>query len=182
MIRYFLPLIAFSGLVALMMFGLGNDPRHVPSPFVGKPAPTFTLPRLYKEGETVSPEDMKGKVWILNVWASWCVSCRAEHEIVTRFVEKTGVSVLGLNYKDYGTEDYGSAAKSWLTQFEDPYSDIAVDVTGLTGIDWGVYGVPESFVIDKKGIIRRKFTGPISEEDVTETLTPLIHELRREGA
>ncbi len=180
MSRYLIPLVAFLALVVLLYKGLYLDSRVIPSPLVGKPAPAFTLPQLYKEG-TVSPEDMRGKVWVLNVWASWCVSCRAEHKVVTDFVNKYNVDVLGLNYKDYGTEDYGSKAKQWLVQFGNPYSKIAVDQTGRTGIDWGVYGVPESFVIDKKGIIRYKFTGPLKQNDVDETLAPLVIKLREEG-
>ncbi len=181
MIRYLLPLVIFLALVGLLWKGLSLDPRNIPSPLVGKPAPAFTLPQLYKEG-TVSPDDLKGKVWVLNVWASWCVSCRAEHRVVTDFINKSGVDVLGLNYKDFGTEEYGNAAKQWLVQFGNPYSKIAVDATGRTGIDWGVYGVPESFVIDKKGIIRHKFTGPLDDKEVEEILTPLIEKLRLESS
>jgi cytochrome c biogenesis protein CcmG/thiol:disulfide interchange protein DsbE len=182
MIRYLLPLVGFIGLVLLLMFGLGNDPRYVPSPLVDKPAPAFSLPRLYQEDQKVSTENMKGHVWMLNVWASWCVSCRAEHEVVTDFVKQTGTKVLGLNYKDYGTEEYGNNAKGWLQQFGNPYSDIAVDTRGRTGIDWGVYGVPESFVVDKKGIIRHKFTGPLTAKDMTEILIPLINTLQAESS
>lgn len=182
MTRYVLPLVIFLGLVGLLWVGLGINPRIVPSPLIDKPAPHFDLPQLYVEGENITPADLKGKVWVLNVWASWCVSCRAEHEVVTRFVEKTGLDVLGLNYKDYGTEDYGSAAKQWLAQFGNPYSKIAVDTDGRAGIDWGVYGVPESFVVDKQGLIRYKFTGPLTELDVQRTLLPLIDKLKSEGA
>jgi cytochrome c biogenesis protein CcmG/thiol:disulfide interchange protein DsbE len=177
-----LPAVLFVLLVGLLWWGLGNDPREIPSPFINKAAPQFTLPQLYEPEKTASPADLKGKVWILNVWASWCVSCRAEHEVVSNFVKKSGVDVLGLNYKDFGTEDYGDAAKQWLQQFGNPYSVIAVDASGRTGIDWGVYGVPESFVVDKKGIIRHKFTGPIKQKDVDEILDPLIKKLRAEGA
>lgn len=182
MIRYAVPLVIFIALVGLLYVGLGINPRIVPSPLIDKPAPHFDLPQLYVENETISPEDLKGKVWVLNVWASWCVSCRAEHEVVNNFVKTTGLDVLGLNYKDYGTEDYGAAAKAWLKQFGNPYSKIAVDASGRAGIDWGVYGVPESFVIDKKGLIRHKFTGPITEQDVQETLIPLINKLNAEDA
>ena len=182
MSRYLIPLIIFLALVGLLWKGLSINPRDIPSPLVGKPAPAFTLPQLYDEDKTVSPDDLKGKVWILNVWASWCVSCRAEHKVVTEFVNKDGIDVLGLNYKDYGTEEYGSAAKQWLAQFGNPYSKIAVDKTGRVGIDWGVYGVPESFVIDKKGIIRYKFTGPLKAEDIKNILIPLITTLRSENS
>jgi cytochrome c biogenesis protein CcmG/thiol:disulfide interchange protein DsbE len=181
MIRYLLPLGAFLLLTGLLLFGLNNDPTYVPSPLVGKPAPAFKLPRLYQKDKMVSTDDMKGDVWVLNVWASWCVSCRAEHEVVTHFVKQSGIKVLGLNYKDYGTEDYGVNAKAWLQRFGNPYSDIAVDTSGRTGIDWGVYGVPESFVVDKKGMIRHKFTGPLTEKIVSETLVPLVKKLQAES-
>lgn len=176
MLRYFLPLGAFVVLVALLWVGLGINPREVPSPFIGKPAPAFELPRLYAEGESISEKDMLGKVWVLNVWASWCVSCRAEHEVVSRFAKRDQVEFIGLNYKDESPD-----AKAWLKQFGNPYAVVAVDLDGRTGIDWGVYGVPESFVVDKKGIIRHKFTGPIDEVSVTETLRPLIKKLREES-
>lgn len=175
-----IPFVVFVGLVVLLWMGLSIDPRNVPSPLIGKPAPAFTLPQLYKEG-TVSPDDLKGKVWVLNVWASWCISCRAEHKVVTEFIKTHDVDVLGLNYKDYGTEEYGDAAKGWLTRYGNPYSKIAVDADGRVGIDWGVYGVPESFVVDKKGIIRYKFTGPLKSQDIEEILLPLIKKLRAEG-
>ncbi len=181
MSRYLIlvPFVIFLALAGLLWMGLSIDPRHVPSPLIGKPAPAFNLPQLYKEGK-VSPQDLKGKVWVLNVWASWCVSCRAEHEVVTEFVKKYKVDVLGLNYKDYATEEYGDAAKQWLARYGNPYSKIAVDTDGRVGIDWGVYGVPESFVIDQKGVIRYKFTGPLKTQDVEETLAPLIQRLRAE--
>lgn len=172
-----LPLIFFALLVALLWFGLGNDPRTIPSPLVGKPAPAFELPKLYKAGENASPEELKGKVWLLNVFASWCVSCRAEHEVVTNFIRNHKVDVLGLNYKDEDAD-----AKRWLAQFGNPYAVIAVDITGRTGMDWGVYGVPETFVMDKQGIIRHKFTGPLTEDIVQQELVPLINTLQAENA
>lgn len=175
MIRY-LPLGAFVILLALLYFGLGNDPRNIPSPLVGKAVPTFSLPQLYDSSKKAAPEAMKGKVWMLNVWASWCVSCRAEHAVVSQFVKDSQLEVMGLNYKDESPD-----AKAWLGQFGNPYSVIAVDVDGRVGIDWGVYGVPESYLIDKKGIIRHKFTGPISQKIVVDTLNPLLEKLRAEA-
>ena len=177
MMKYFLPLGGFILLCGLLFFGLGNDPKKVPSPFIGKPAPAFDLPRLYVEGETLAPQDMQGKVWILNVWASWCVACRAEHGVITKLINDTGIEVIGLNYKDENGD-----AKRWLTQFGNPYYAIAVDMDGRTGIDWGVYGVPETFVIDKKGIVRLKHIGPVTEEDLSKELIPLIETLRGESA
>lgn len=179
--NYFIPLIGFAALVALMLFGLKNDPKLIPSPFIGQPAPDFELPRLYKEGETISVAEMKGKVWVLNLWASWCVSCRAEHRVLTKFINKEKVPTVGLNYKDYGTEDYGNAARQWLATLGNPYYAVAVDTKGMAGIDWGVVGVPETFVMDKKGIVRYKFTGPVHQQAVDEILVPLVHQLRKEA-
>ena len=178
--KFFIPLIAFVALAALMLFGLNNDPKLIPSPFIGKPAPSFSLPRLYKPNEKIGVKDMEGKVWVLNVWASWCVSCRAEHKVLSRLIAITKVPTIGLNYKDFGTQDYGDDAISWLGALGNPYYAVAVDTKGMVGIDWGVVGVPETFVIDKKGIVRYKFTGPVYNQAVDETLIPLIDKLRKE--
>ena len=179
---YLLPLIFLLLLVVLLYRGFSLDSRNIPSPFIGKTAPAFDLPRLYQSNERISVDKMKGQVWVLNVFASWCVSCRAEHKVMTRFIREHKVPTIGLNYKDYGTEDYGKDILSWLAQLGNPYTYIAVDKEGRTGIDWGVYGVPESFVVDKKGIIRYKFTGPVSQKAVVEILVPLILKLREESA
>ncbi len=178
--KFFIPLAAFGVLIALLLFGLNNDPKAIPSPFVGKPAPAFTLPRLYKPEQTISTEDMKGQVWVLNLWASWCVSCRAEHKVLSRLIAVKKVPTIGLNYKDYGTEDYGEEALQWLATLGNPYYAVAVDTKGMAGIDWGVVGVPETFVMDKKGIVRYKFTGPVHDGAVEEILIPLIDKLRKE--
>ena len=162
------------------MFGLSNDPKAIPSPFVGKPAPEFELPRLYKPDQTISVKEMKGKVWVLNLWASWCVSCRAEHKVLSRLIAAKKVPTMGLNCKDYGTEDYGDEAVRWLAALGNPYYAVAVDTKGMAGIDWGVVGVPETFVMDKKGIVRYKFTGPVHDAAVEEILIPLIDKLRKE--
>lgn len=176
MIRY-LPIVAFVILLALLGFGLTNDPRDIPSPLVGKPVPEFSLPTLYQPETKVSPDDMKGKVWMLNVFASWCVSCRAEHATVSQFVKESGLEVIGLNYKDEPAD-----AKAWLAEHGNPYKVIAVDYDGRVGIDWGVYGVPESYLIDKKGNIRHKFTGPITPQIVDETLRPMLKQLGAEAS
>ncbi len=178
--KFFIPLIAFAALIGLMLFGLNNDPKSIPSPFIGQPAPQFELPRLFKPEQTVSVDEMKGKVWVLNLWASWCVSCRAEHAVLTKLINKEKIPTIGLNYKDYGTEDYGEEALQWLATLGNPYYAVAVDTKGMAGIDWGVVGVPETFLIDKKGIVRYKFTGPVYQEAVDETLVPLIAKLRKE--
>ncbi len=177
MIKYFLPLGLFIALAALLAVGLKLDPKEVPSPFIGKSAPGFELPRLYEQDTNISPTDMQGKVWALNVWASWCVSCRAEHAVITRLIEQTDIEIIGLNYKDEGSE-----AKRWLRQFGNPYYAIAVDLEGRTGIDWGVYGVPETFIIDKGGKIRLKHIGPVTDQDLKEEIIPLIGQLRKESA
>ena len=170
-----IPLGIFSVLIVFLAVGLGLKPREVPSPFIGKPVPEFSLPELMDEGKVIAPEALKGKVWMLNVFASWCVSCRAEHDVLTRFINSEKVPVLGLNYKDEPKD-----AKEWLAELGNPYQHIAVDYKGQVGIDLGVYGVPETFVIDKKGIIRHKSTGPVFDETVRNDLLPLILKLREE--
>lgn len=179
--KFFIPLVAFMALVGLMLFGLKNDPKTIPSPFIGQEAPKFVLPKLYKPEENITAQEMKGEVWVLNLWASWCVSCRAEHKVLSRLIDKMKVPTIGLNYKDYGTEDYGDEALGWLAQYGNPYTAVAVDTKGSAGLDWGVVGVPETFVIDKKGIVRYKFTGPVYDKAVEDILVPLITGLRKEG-
>jgi len=178
--KYFIPLIAFVALIGLMLFGLKNDPKIIPSPFIGQEAPGFALPKLYKPEEMVTTKQMKGQVWVLNLWASWCVSCRAEHKVLSRLIEKMQVPTIGLNYKDYGTEEYGQEALAWLAKYGNPYQSVAVDTEGTAGLDWGVVGVPETFIVDKKGIVRYKFTGPVDNKAVDKILVPLIAELRKE--
>lgn len=175
--RYLAPLGIFIVLVIFLSIGLKLDPREVPSPLIGKPAPSFTLPSLTQADQTVSPEDFRGKVWLLNVWASWCVSCRAEHPVVNELARTGEVIIVGLDYKD-GLEE----GIEWLRQRGDPYIASAYDEDGRAGIDWGVYGVPETFVIDKRGIVRYKHTGPLTMKDVTDTLLPLVQELKKEPA
>lgn len=178
--KYFIPLIAFFALVALLLFGLTNDPKLIPSPFVGHPAPDFKLPKLYKPDETISAKEMEGQVWILNIWASWCAPCRDEHKVLSHLISREKVPTIGMNYKDYGTEDYGDEALQWLATLGNPFAAVAVDSKGDAGIDWGVVGVPETFVMDKKGIVRYKFTGPIYPSAVDDILIPLIEKLRKE--
>ena len=173
--RYLVPLAIFIVIVGFLAVGLKNDPKRVPSPLVGKPAPHFELATLYDPNEKITPEQLRGTVWLLNVWASWCVSCRAEHQVVKRFAQLDLAPVYGLNYKDE-EED----AKAWLGALGNPYAASLVDRSGNTGIDWGVYGVPETFVIDKKGIIRDKVIGPVTDEIVKDRLVPLITRLKKE--
>jgi cytochrome c biogenesis protein CcmG/thiol:disulfide interchange protein DsbE len=172
--RFLLPLGIFVALVLFLGIGLRLNPREVPSPFIGKPAPAFSLAQLNDADKTIAPQDMLGKVWLLNVWASWCVSCRQEHPVLMDFSAKSIVPIIGLNYKD-GRED----GIGWLRQFGNPYQLSAFDAKGKVGIDYGVYGVPETFVIDKRGVIRYKHIGPVTPEVIAEKLLPLIKELNR---
>ncbi len=175
--RYLLPLGLFVGLVVLLGVGLKLDPREVPSPLIDKPAPAFSLPRLHQPAQTVGPADFKGRVWLLNVWASWCVSCRAEHPVLNQLARTGAVPLLGLNYKDQ-RED----ALQWLRERGDPYTVNAFDADGRVGIDWGVYGVPETFLIDKRGMIRYKHTGPLTPKVVQDEILPLVRKLNGEPA
>ena len=176
--RHVAPLLIFLMLVVLLGAGLTLNPQEIPSPFIGKPAPVFSLPRLDEPATAISSADMKGKVWLLNVWASWCTSCRAEHEVIKQLANSPeAIPVIGLNYKDEPTE-----ALAWLRRFGDPYFTSAIDRRGQVGIDWGVYGVPETFVIDKKGIVRHKQTGPVTERSLNETIIPLLRQLKAETA
>ncbi|OJU89892.1 MAG: thiol:disulfide interchange protein [Burkholderiales bacterium 66-5] len=167
------PLAVFLVLVAFLGIGLTLNPRELPSPLVDKPLPQFSLPQLSEPQKAFAPADMKGKVWMLNVWASWCVACRVEHPVLVE-LSKTDKSVLiyGLNYKDR-RED----ALQWLTRFGNPYAESISDTQGLVGIDLGVYGVPETFIIDKQGVIRHKQIGPITPEVLQDTILPLMRKL-----
>lgn len=174
--RTLIPLFAFLILAVFLGIGLTKDPRKLPSPFIGKAAPAFTLPQLHNLNKIFSPKEMLGKVWILNVWASWCVSCRAEHEVLNQLINNNTVNLIGLNYKDEVAD-----ARRWLGRYGNPYKVSISDVEGIAGIEWGVYGVPETFVIDKKGIVRLKHTGPVTNKDVTEEIIPLIKLLENEA-
>ncbi|NEX61581.1 DsbE family thiol:disulfide interchange protein [Noviherbaspirillum galbum] len=171
--RFLLPLGVFLGLLLLLAVGLRLNPREIPSPFIGKPAPAFRLEQLHAAGKTISAADMAGQVWMLNVWASWCSSCRVEHPALLKFARTNAIPVLGLNYKD--TREEGM---KWLEEQGNPYLVSAFDKEGRVGIDYGVYGVPETFVIDKKGVIRMKFTGPLTDDTIRGKLLPLIEELK----
>ena len=174
-IKFLIPLLAFVLLVILLAVGLSNDPRKVPSPLVGKAAPDFELPRLTDPSVKFSPQSLKGKVWLLNVWASWCSGCRVEHPVLNELAKQNIVSIIGFDYKDTNAD-----AKNWLNKLGNPYRLVVTDQKGLVGFDYGVYGVPETFFIDKKGIIRYKHIGPISYKDLTEIVIPLIMELKAE--
>lgn len=177
MIRYALPLGIFVVLVTFLGVGLKLDPREVPSPLVGKPAPDFVLPRLHDLDREIALRDMQGKVWLLNVWASWCVACRQEHPLMVELARSGEVEIVGLNYKDEV-----DVALQWLARYGDPYTVSAFDQEGRVGIDWGVYGVPETFVIDPQGVVRYKHIGPVDPEVLNQTILPLVRELRGEQA
>ena len=169
--RFYLPLGLCVLLLLLLLAGLGSNPSVVPSPLIGKPAPDFELPHLQDPASNLSPHDLRGQVWVLNVWASWCTACIEEHPQIMRHL-KDEVMLVGLNYKD---DDV--AARQWLQRWGNPYALSATDRDGRAGIDWGVYGVPETFVIDKNGIIRYKHIGPLTDTDITTTIVPLVRRL-----
>ncbi len=176
MARYLVPLGIFIVLAIFLGIGLTRDPKLVPSPLIGKPAPAFTLPRLYEPEKNFSNEDLAGKVSLLNVWASWCAACRSEHPFLMQLAGKNIITIYGLNYKDERDD-----AIRWLAQYGgNPYTVIGHDLNGRTGMDWGVYGVPETFVIDKKGVIRYKHVGPLQPEVWNSTLLPIIQKLQAE--
>ena len=171
--RYLLPLALFLVLAGFLAVGLSLDPREVPSPLVGKPAPAFQAATLARPDTTLKRDDLLGKVWLLNVWASWCGACRDEHPVLVAYVRRGGgVPVYGLNYKDKREDGLG-----WLQKFGNPYTDSLFDPEGRIGIDYGVYGVPETFVIDKAGVIRYKHIGPLTPEVLRDKLEPLLRKL-----
>ena len=175
--QFVLPLALFGVLLVFLLRGLSLDPREVPSPLIGKPAPAFSLPRLDDPAKKLGREDLLGKVWLLNVWASWCVACREEHPILVEFSRRKVVPIYGLNYKDGRAE-----AQRWLANFGDPYTVSISDSDGRVGIDFGVYGVPETFVIDKAGTVRFKQIGPVTPDALRDKIEPLIKQLQAENA
>jgi cytochrome c biogenesis protein CcmG/thiol:disulfide interchange protein DsbE len=172
--KFLLPLGIFILLVGFLAVGLKLDPREVPSPLVGKQAPAFELPVLQQPEKRFAPGDMRGKVWLLNVWASWCVSCREEHPVLVSLSKRGVMPILGLNYKDRGDE-----ANAWLKQFGNPYDLSVVDADGRIGIDYGVYGVPETYLIDGEGVIRYKQIGPVTAEILEQKILPLALALKK---
>ena len=178
--KYLLPIAIFIGMVAifglvLYQIGQGRNIQEVPSPLIGKSVPQFELPLLLKPDQIFTSEQLKGKVSLVNVWASWCVSCRYEHELLMS-MSRSGLSIIGINYKDERAD-----ALKWLRDWGDPYEAIVYDYDGRAAIDWGVYGTPETFLIDQKGVIRYKHTGPISEESLRDKIFPLVRELNQTG-
>jgi cytochrome c biogenesis protein CcmG, thiol:disulfide interchange protein DsbE len=172
--RWSIPLAIFAVLVGFLWVGLGRDPSLVPSPLIGKPTPAFRLARLHQPTEWLQVDDLKGKVWLLNVWASWCVSCRDEHPLLLQLAKANLLPVYGLDYKDKSDQ-----ALAWLAQNGDPYTASIMDPDGRVGIDYGVYGVPETFLIDKAGIVRYKHVGPLNAQALKEKILPLARELQK---
>jgi cytochrome c biogenesis protein CcmG/thiol:disulfide interchange protein DsbE len=172
--KAFIPLAIFLVLVGFLVAGLGRDPKELPSQFINKPAPLFSATQLLAPAgaPAFSPADMKGKVWILNVFASWCVACQVEHPVLMQMAKDGQFVLVGLNYKDK-PED----ALKWLSKHGNPYQLIATDPDGRIGIDYGVYGVPESYIIDKNGTIRDKIIGPITENILTDRVLPRLKEI-----
>lgn len=172
--KFLIPFLLFVVLVGFLAVGLTRDPREIPSPLLNKPAPAFRIAQLAEPDKTFSPEDLRGQVWVLNVWASWCVACREEHPLLVDFSKSKLAPLIGLDYKD-PRED----ALAMLRREGNPYEFSAYDANGKVGIDYGVYGVPETYVIDKQGIIRYKHIGPITREALNNKIVPLINELKK---
>lgn len=171
--KFLIPLLLFMVLVGFLAVGLNRDPQEIPSPLVGKQAPVFELPQLADPKKNFSPESMKGQLWILNVWASWCVACREEHPVLVELGKLQVAPIIGLDYKDK-RED----AMTMLALQGNPYLLSAFDANGRVGIDYGVYGVPETYVIDKAGVIRFKHIGPITMAVLNQKILPLLGELK----
>lgn len=171
-LKFLIPLALFGVLAWFLGAGLKLDPREVPSPLIGKPAPAFSLTRLDDPAATLAREDLLGKVWMLNVWASWCVACRQEHPALVEFARRKLVPVYGLNYKD-GRAD----GLAWLSRLGNPYETSVFDADGRVGIDYGVYGVPETFIIDRQGVVRFKHIGPLTPEVIRDRIEPLLKSL-----
>jgi cytochrome c biogenesis protein CcmG/thiol:disulfide interchange protein DsbE len=165
--------VIFAVVVGFLAVGLTLNPREIPSPLVGKPAPDFSLPQLYDQEKVFSSKELAGNVWLLNFWASWCSGCKTEHPVLMRIAESGEVPIYGMDYKDQREE-----AITWLRQWGNPYPVIAMDQSGRVGIDYGVYGVPETYVIDKQGMIRYKHIGPLDDETVAKKILPLVKELQ----
>ncbi len=171
--KRFLPLAVFLVLVLFLAIGLNLNPREVPSPLIGKAAPSFRLPQLQEPAQSLALDDLKGKVWLLNVWASWCAACLDEHPLMVEFSKQNVLPIYGLNYKDK-RED----ALKWLDKHGNPYALSIQDADGRVGIDYGVYGVPETYLIDRNGIIRYKRIGPVTPEIIQEKILPLARQLQ----
>jgi cytochrome c biogenesis protein CcmG, thiol:disulfide interchange protein DsbE len=171
-LKFLIPLALFIALAVMFYIGLGKDPRKLPSPLIDKPAPAFAAPQLADASKQVAHTDFKGDVWLFNVWASWCASCRVEHPLLNELAKQNIVKIVGLNYKDKRDD-----AQAWLTRFGNPYAVSVHDLDGRIGINYGVYGAPETFLIDKTGVVRWKHIGPLSPDAIEKELIPLVKQL-----
>jgi cytochrome c biogenesis protein CcmG/thiol:disulfide interchange protein DsbE len=174
MLRYLIPLGIFLVLVIFFAVGLQLDPREVPSPLIDKPAPAFEVAQLHRPEARIGTDQLRGQVWLLNVWASWCFACRSEHPHLVELSRQKLVPIYGLNYKDERAD-----ALRWLQQFGDPYTVSAHDLDGRVGLDYGVYGVPETFLIDRDGVIRHKHIGPLNPDIINNTIMPMVRQLQQ---
>ncbi len=174
MTKYIIPLVIFIVLVVFLAIGLGRDPREVPSPLINKAAPAFELPELANPTSKFSAQEMRGQVWLLNVWASWCIACREEHPMLLELARQRAIPIYGLNYKDQRND-----ALAWLRELGDPYLLSVSDLDGRVGIDYGVYGAPETFLIDREGVIRFKHIGPITPAVWEREFLPRIGQLNK---
>jgi len=173
--RFLIPFGLFIVVVGFLAVGLTLNPRELPSPLVGKMAPEFSLPQLHDQEKVILSNDLKGQVWLLNFWASWCGGCKDEHPVLIRLAQSGAVPIYGMDYKDERRE-----ALAWLKEWGNPYSIVAVDQLGRVGINFGVYGVPETYVIDKAGVIRYKQIGPLREDILEKKILPLVKELQNQ--
>ncbi|MCG7910137.1 MAG: DsbE family thiol:disulfide interchange protein [Candidatus Thiodiazotropha taylori] len=176
-LRYSVPLIVFGIIAAFLYKGLGMNPREIPSPLIGKSIPEFSLPSVESAQTMINDQNLKGKIYLLNVWATWCVSCRAEHDTLVHLARSGKVEIVGLNWKDERVK-----AQAWLQQLGDPYTVNIFDKKGRTAIDLGVYGAPETFLVDADGIIHYKHAGPLTLGVFNETLLPMINDLKAKGS
>ena len=189
--KFLIPLGLFLGLVVFLAVGLKLDPREIPSPLVNKPAPAFSLPTLAGDA-TFSPKDMLGQVWMFNVWATWCVACREEHPVLVAFAQKNSLPIVGLSYKEIQPQDPAAKASDdvklqvarerslvWLKRHGNPYVTSVMDLDGRVGINYGVYGVPETYIIDKQGVIRYKRVGVVTPQLLADKILPLIEVLNK---
>lgn len=187
--KFLIPLAVFFSLVVFLAIGLQRDPREIPSPLIGQPAPSFALPTLESD-QPFGPAQMRGQVWLLNVWATWCVSCREEHPVLVAFSQKHQVPIVGLSYKEIQPQDPAAKLEGpqkmqlarersqlWLKRHGNPYATSVMDLDGRVGIQYGVYGVPETYVIDKQGVIRYKRVGVVTPALLADKILPLVQEL-----
>ena len=190
--KLLIPLVLFLGLAVFLAIGLKRDPHEIPSPLIDKPAPDFSLKTLRQGEKMMGPQDLKGQVWMLNVWATWCTACKDEHPVLVQNAQRLGLPIIGLSYKEVPASDVPariSAAdkldlarqrsEQWLSRHGNPYAETVFDLDGRVGIDYGVYGVPETYVIDKQGVIRYKRVGVVTPELIETTLIPLIRKLQQ---